>query len=77
VLTAEPLQGGAATDAWQPLAGRVERSRDAGPDSWTVVHASVASGTAPAAILPQASAKQPPETPTTQPAGEPAPAVSE
>ena len=44
VLSAEPLSPTAATEAWPPLSGRVERSRDAGPDNWTVVHASVADG---------------------------------
>jgi len=66
VLTAEPLQPGAAVEAWDPLAGRIERSRDAGPDSWTVVHASVASGNEPAQPAPPATAPQPA-------AGEPAP----
>jgi hypothetical protein len=46
VLTAEPLAPGVSTEAWQPLAGRVERARDAGPDSWSVVHASVTTGNA-------------------------------
>lgn len=46
VLTAEPLTPGVSTEAWQPLAGRVERARDAGPDSWSVVHASVTTGNA-------------------------------
>jgi hypothetical protein len=54
VLSAEPLAPGVSTEAWQPLAGRVERSRDAGPDSWSVVHASVTTGNA--ALQPQAAA---------------------
>jgi hypothetical protein len=71
VLTAEPLEPGASTSAWEPLAGRIERSRDAGPDSWTVVHASVASGHKPASLVPpQAAAKQLPVEPAP---AEPAP----
>lgn len=69
VLTAEPVQPGASTEAWEPLAGRIERSRDAGPDSWTVVHASVANGTEPAQLLPP---QNPPEAAQTA-VGEPAP----
>jgi hypothetical protein len=46
-LTAEPLQPEAATSAFKTLAGRAERARDAGPDSWTiVVQASVSSADA-------------------------------
>lgn len=68
VLTAEPLQPGASVDAWEPLAGRIERSRDAGPDSWTVVHASVASGNEPAQPAQAVAPQNPAEA-----AGEPAP----
>jgi hypothetical protein len=73
VLTAEPLQPGASVEAWEPLAGRIERSRDAGPDSWTVVHASVASGNEPAQPAPQAAAPQNPAEAAQPAAGEPAP----
>jgi len=73
VLTAEPLQPGASVEAWEPLAGRIERSRDAGPDSWTVVHASVASGNEPAQLSPQAAAPQNPAEAAQPAAGEPAP----
>jgi hypothetical protein len=79
VLSAEALQPGASVAAWEPLAGRIERSRDAGPDSWTVVHASVASGNEPtqpaqpAQPVPQAAAPQNPAAAAQPAAGEPAP----